>query len=295
VVIPHNEVSRRHADVVPVDGGYELRDLSANGVYVNGGRVDGAVILSRADVIRISSEEFRFYADMAGSRGAAPAATPAMPIAPVRLPAAAAAAAPPAASLAPTPAVAAISQTPTLPAAPAAKATAPVLATLEVTNEGPTKGHSYEIRVPLAHVGRGAHNDIVIGDDSVSDTHAKIQCREDGWFLVDVGSTNGTYVGGQRLTAERRLDGQPDLRFGGVKMIFRPMTAPADTSRGTRAIAGVDLSKLRPEGATSPPPRVPQQTASVAPAESRSALPGWVWGVVVLAIGAVAAFFLLNR
>jgi pSer/pThr/pTyr-binding forkhead associated (FHA) protein len=314
VVIAHNEVSRRHAEVVPVEGGYELRDFSANGVYVNGARVDNALILSRADVIRIGTEEFRFYADLAGGRAAGPGATPVIsmtppiPMTPVR-PAAAAASAPPdappaasavppaatAASQLPTSPAIAASELPTPPAAPAAKSTAPVLATLEVTNAGPTRGTSYEIRVPLSHIGRGAHNDVVIADDSVSDTHAKIQRREDGWFLVDVGSTNGTYVGGQRITTERRLDGEPDVRFGGVKMVFRPKSATGSTNTGTRAIASVDRSKLRPAAAAAPAPRAPQQTASVAPAESRNALPGWVWGVVVLAIGAVAAFFLLNR
>lgn len=321
VVIPNNEVSRRHAELVPVDSGYELRDFSANGVYVNGGRVDKSVILARSDVIRIGSEEFRFYADLAGNRGAVRGATPVIPITPpiamtpVRptaatlpaapAPSASASAAPATQSAAPpappAPAAAAApaaSLLPTPPAAPAAKSTAPVLATLEVTNEGPTRGTSYEIRVPLSHIGRGAHNDVVIPDDSVSDTHAKIQRREDGWFIVDVGSTNGTYVAGQRITSECRLDAEPAVRFGGVKMVFRPMGKTASTNTtntGTRAIASVDRSKLRPQGGVAASARAPQQTASVAPPESRSGLPGWVWGVVVLAIGAVAAFFLLNR
>jgi pSer/pThr/pTyr-binding forkhead associated (FHA) protein len=169
----------------------------------------------------------------------------------------------------------------------------PVLATLEITNEGPTKGSTFDIHVPLAHVGRGAHNDVVIADDSVSDTHAKIQRRDDGWYVVDVGSTNGTYVAGQRITSERRLDGSPDLRFGGVKMVFRPKDSSADNNKGTRAIASVDRAKLRPT--TAAPVPAPQQVAPVAEPETRSGLPGWVWGVVVLAIGAAVAFFLLNR
>lgn len=266
VVVAQNEVSRKHAEIAAVDNGYEVRDFSANGVFVNGARIEKNMVLSRADVIRIGSEEFRFYADLPTPK--------------------------PIPSPAPTPA-------PVVPAD-----TRPILATLEITNEGPTKGTEFEVRVPLAHIGRGAHNDIVIADDSVSDTHAKLQRRDDGWFVVDVGSTNGTYVGGQRIAAERRLDGSPDLRFGGVKMVFRPKDLPADTNKGTRAIASVDRSKLRATAATgpvaapsspAPAPREPQQTASVAEPKPRSGLPGWVWGVVVLAIGAAVAFFLLNR
>ncbi len=251
VVVAQNEVSRKHAELLPVEGGYEVRDFSANGVLVNGARIDKPTILSRADVIRVGTEEFRFYADVATAKPVVP----------------------PAAAEVTRPAV-----------GPSSRPldTRAVLAVLEVTNEGPTKGTEFEIRVPLAHVGRGPHNDIVIADDSVSDTHAKLQRRDDGWYVVDVGSTNGTYVGGQRIPAERRLDGAPDLRFGGVKMVFRPRDMAADPNKGTRAIASVD----RP---------APQQTASVAEPKPRSGMPGWVWGVAVLAIAGAVAFFLLNR
>lgn len=279
VVVAQNEVSRKHAEVAPVEGGYEVRDFSANGVYVNGLRIDKPTILSRSDVIKVGSEEFRFYADVL-------AATP-KSVAP-------AAPAPPAAPVAPPAPVA-------LPPVTAPPEARPVLGVLEITNEGPTKGTTFDICVPLAHVGRGAHNDVVIADDSVSDTHAKLQRRDDGWYVVDVGSTNGTYVAGQRITAERRLDGAPDLRFGGVKAIFRPRDLGADTNKGTRAIASVDRSKLRqtaasPQAPAAPAaPLAPQQVAPVAEPKPRSGLPGWVWGLVVLAVGAAVAFFLLNR
>ena len=64
VVVPQREVSRKHAEVVPVQTGYEIRDYSANGVFVNGTRVEQVQLLSRADVISIGTEEFRFYADV---------------------------------------------------------------------------------------------------------------------------------------------------------------------------------------------------------------------------------------
>src|SRR5947207_11036664 len=117
---------------------------------------------------------------------------------------------------------------------PLAPDTRPVLAVLEVINEGVNRGTRYEVRVPLAHIGRGAHNDVAIDDDSVSDIHAKLQRREDGWYLIDLGSTNGTYVGGSRLTHERRLDGVPDVRFGGVKLTFRPADIPVPGVKSTR-------------------------------------------------------------
>lgn len=65
VVVAQPEVSRRHASIVPTEQGYVLQDLSTNGVWVNGTRVQGSHLLARADVVRVGTEEFRFYADVA--------------------------------------------------------------------------------------------------------------------------------------------------------------------------------------------------------------------------------------
>jgi pSer/pThr/pTyr-binding forkhead associated (FHA) protein len=210
VVVAQSEVSRRHAEIAPTEQGYVVRDTSANGVFVNGERVQGSQRLARADVLRIGSEEFRFYADVLapGTGGAAP------------------------------PVIEAASAIPHDPR--------PVIATLETLNEGPAKGERFPLRTPLAHVGRGAHNDVHLPDESVSETHAKLQRRDDGWYVVDMNSTNGTYVGGSRVTGERRLDGSPDVRFGGTKMRFlasdggeEDATAAAERERPSAVRAGV--------------------------------------------------------
>jgi hypothetical protein len=73
---------------------------------------------------------------------------------------------------------------------------------------------------PLS-VGRGAANDIAIStDEYASSRHARFEPRRDGVYVEDIGSTNGTYVNGVRLTRERRLApgdliriGETDLRF----------------------------------------------------------------------------------
>ncbi len=286
VVVAQSEVSRRHAGILPVENGYVIQDYSTNGVFVNGGRVQQSQLLSRADVVRIGTEEFRFYADLAP---AAPKAAPSAPAAAAPPPAPGAPPKPvaPVAPVAPPPAAAPSAPTVPAPKAPAAAAadTRPVLATLEVVNEGVNKGQKYEIRDHLVHVGRGAHNDIVIADDSVSDAHAKLQRRDDGWYASDLGSTNGTYVGGTRLTGDRRLDGAPDVRFGGVKMIFRSKGA-VEEAKGTRAIVVDKAVKERVTRPTASP------VAEPAAAEKKGGIPAVVWIVVVLAIAAVAFFVL---
>jgi hypothetical protein len=76
VVVPHPDVSRRHAEIVPAQAGYVLTDLSTNGVFVNGDRVKYSALLGRGDVIRLGSEEFRFDAD---ARGPASSVRPSRP------------------------------------------------------------------------------------------------------------------------------------------------------------------------------------------------------------------------
>jgi pSer/pThr/pTyr-binding forkhead associated (FHA) protein len=246
VVIASTEISRKHATIAPAPGGYTITDHSTNGVWVNGQRIAEEQLLGRGDVIKMASEEFRFYADVAKPAPApaeVPLAAPPPPPAPV-VPAASPVAPPP--PPAPT---------------PAAAKRAP-LATLEVIAEGPLKGLKFELHSALTNIGRGAHNDIAIKDESVSDSHAKIQKRGDGWWIVDQGSTNGTYVGGRRVMGEQRLEGAPDLRFGGIKMAFRAIAAPVDDVAGTRAIAAVNVDAARRAAAnrtpalTKAPPRV---------------------------------------
>jgi pSer/pThr/pTyr-binding forkhead associated (FHA) protein len=284
VVIAQNEVSRRHAEIAPGELGYVVRDTSANGVFVNGERVQGSRRLARSDVLRIGTEEFRFHADAAPPASSAPTPVVSAPAAPPAAgPAAALAAATPAGPAADS-ANAAMSQ-PTSPAMSRMEDPRPELASLEVLNEGPSKGTRFAIRSALTHVGRGAHNDVRLADDSVSETHAKLQRRDDGWYVVDMDSTNGTYVGGTRINGERRLDGSPDVRFGGMKMRFAPADAgPEGDGKGTRAIASVErLRRTVPAAAPAQP----------APEPVRSGMSIWVWVASVLLLAA-AAFFLLG-
>jgi pSer/pThr/pTyr-binding forkhead associated (FHA) protein len=162
------------------------------------------------------------------------------------------------------------------------------LATLEVISSGLLKGKIMEVRSPLAHVGRGGHNDIIVADESVSDSHAKLQRREDGWYVVDMGSTNGTYVGGRRIEAEAPLIGAPDVRFGGVKFIFRsPDGSTEGNASQTRAIAALKVeARKAAAGATTPVVSQPGQreaprVARAAPVKNSSR---WILMVVWLAV-----------
>ena len=80
-----------------------------------------------------------------------------------------------------------------------------------------------EFRVNAAPLtfGRGGQNDVPLdGDEFVSARHARFQARRDGAWVEDVGSTNGTFVNGERLTGPRLLKpgdtitvGETELRY----------------------------------------------------------------------------------
>jgi pSer/pThr/pTyr-binding forkhead associated (FHA) protein len=223
VVIAAKNVSRRHASIRPSIQGYVVTDLGANGTYVNGRRVDAAQVLGMRDVIRVGDEQFRFEADAASFEPAPelrPAPSVAEPGAPV---------------LRPTPV------TPTAPSGPK------LLATLEIITRGVLQGKRFRIERPVTNVGRAPHNDVHLDDDTVSGSHATLTRRKSGWVITDHGSTNGTYVEGERMAGERELPaGVSELRFGGVKMVFRPIAGGPDAdATSTRAVVGVSLKPSR--------------------------------------------------
>ena len=83
------------------------------------------------------------------------------------------------------------------------------------------EGEAFALDSAPLSVGRAAGNDVTIPrDEYASSRHARFEPRRDGVWVEDVGSTNGTYVNGVRLTRERRLQpgdvvriGETDLRF----------------------------------------------------------------------------------
>jgi pSer/pThr/pTyr-binding forkhead associated (FHA) protein len=231
VVITSKDVSRRHAEIRPTPQGYVIVDSSTNGTFVNSERVPGHAMLSRADVVRIGTHDFRFYAD------AAPAAETASeppegaqrrlantmfgerpPVPPPAAPAAPAPAAP--APAPPPPAAATPPEPPARPATPTGRPTGE-LAHL-VIRSGSLKGQRIPVRTTLANIGRADYNDIVLPDDSVSTVHAKLQRREGIWVIVDLGSTNGTFADGEPVTPEAPLAPGALLRFGEVRAFFEP-------------------------------------------------------------------------
>src|SRR3954470_23512757 len=96
------------------------------------------------------------------------------------------------------------------------------LATMEVLSDGPLKGARFPVERPVVHIGRSAENDVRLADDSVSGAHATLLRRGSVWHLIDLASTNGTFVDGHRIDGEAVIQGTAEVRFGGIKVTFRP-------------------------------------------------------------------------
>jgi hypothetical protein len=85
------------------------------------------------------------------------------------------------------------------------------------------EGDVYTVDSSPLTVGRGANNDVSIsGDEYASTRHARFEPRRDGIWIEDIGSTNGTFVNGIRLTRERRLTPGDVVRIGETDLRFEP-------------------------------------------------------------------------
>jgi hypothetical protein len=72
-------------------------------------------------------------------------------------------------------------------------------------------------------IGRDADNGIVLADASVSSHHASLERTASGWRVVDLGSTNGTFVNGRPIDGRGVfLRGGEDVALGAVVLRFQP-------------------------------------------------------------------------
>lgn len=83
-----------------------------------------------------------------------------------------------------------------------------------IMSDGPTPGKVFELSETEITVGRDIHAGIVINVPEVSRRHARFRMDPGGYVLEDLGSTNGTFVNGQRLAAPTFLRSGDTIRFG---------------------------------------------------------------------------------
>src|SRR5678815_5537095 len=88
-----------------------------------------------------------------------------------------------------------------------------------VRMDGSDVGQVTSLTGSLLEVGRLAKNQLHLPLEGVSRQHARIVYQEDSYWVEDLGSANGTFVQGTRITRHRLTDG--DVVQFGPRVVFR--------------------------------------------------------------------------
>jgi pSer/pThr/pTyr-binding forkhead associated (FHA) protein len=114
---------------------------------------------------------------------------------------------------------------------------------------GPNPGKTFTLSKNEIYIGRDITNDIVINDAEVSRKHARLTLQTGGYLLEDLGSTNGTFVDGKRVT------GPVLLSMGQLIMLADNVSLGYEV-----AVYDPEATRVVPQGEpilTSPPPAPP--------------------------------------
>jgi serine/threonine protein kinase len=98
-----------------------------------------------------------------------------------------------------------------------------------------------------ATVGRDASLDCVLDVKSVSRKHAKIERRDAGFFIADLGSTNGTIVNGVRIGQPTRLGPGDRIQLGDEVLEFQPESSPPPAATGQLTRGSAETAPLDQE------------------------------------------------
>ncbi len=105
---------------------------------------------------------------------------------------------------------------------------------LEVV-EGPEVGKRFPLTDETLTIGRNKLNRIVIDDPLVSNYHAEVRKEGQGFFIHDLGSTNGTRVNGEKVVKAPLLPGM-EVKIGDTRLVLKNLGAPGP------------LEAMRPKG-----------------------------------------------
>lgn len=83
----------------------------------------------------------------------------------------------------------------------------------------PFTGRRFPLQAGSTTIGRATENDIVLDEPGVSSMHAKIIHEEGGWRVMNLLSTNGTFVNGKKQTVSSLKPGDR-VRFGRTEFLF---------------------------------------------------------------------------
>jgi pSer/pThr/pTyr-binding forkhead associated (FHA) protein len=135
---------------------------------------------------------------------------------------------------------------------------------------GPNPGTVYALEGDQLNIGRDSSNEIPVNDAEVSRRHARLTFQGGKFVLEDMGSTNGTFVNGQRLTGPRVLKSGEVISLG-EQIVF--VYEAVDSDPGATMVSPRNIP-AQPRPVATPPPPPPAfagQIPANQPAEAGSA------------------------
>lgn len=113
-----------------------------------------------------------------------------------------------------------------------------------VVKQGPNSGEEYPLDKLPAVIGRQPGADIMIDDKRISRQHARLTERNGQLQIEDLGSSNGTFVNGERIASPRILQDGDQIGLGQF-LRFRLHLAPVSDASVT-AVQPADETRIRP-------------------------------------------------
>src|SRR5262245_24558418 len=134
-----------------------------------------------------------------------------------------------------------------------------------VVNEKGGEQKRLEFDKPEVTIGRVQGNDIILPKGNVSKRHSRIVLKDGKFIIVDLKSTNGTYVNGRKITSPLVVKGSDKIYIGDFILSIEELAGAAASPEDSASAMG---AAARPRSATiPPPPPAPRARASTVPAE----------------------------
>lgn len=124
-----------------------------------------------------------------------------------------------------------------------------------IVRRGPQPNQVFELNKDVITLGRDITNDITINDPEVSRHHLRITRGTDGYNLEDLGSTNGTFINGQRLTGSRALNRGDMIGLGETVTLTYDVMRPQQSVQQPAQYS----QPQQPPNQYAPPPQQPPQ------------------------------------
>lgn len=148
------------------------------------------------------------------------------------------------------------------------------MATLHVL-QGPDKGRTYETGdEPHVVIGRTAEQ-VQLTDDSVSRMHAELRPHHDSWVLVDLNSSNGTFLNGQRVVTPTPVKHGDQIRVGGSLLVFTGPGAPVLQAERVRDLVDLELASENVDSSILSAVGAAEESVIIQPPEAADAVAAW--------------------